>query len=309
MPTPAELRARVVNDVLDSHEQLLYLRHKAGKSLHALAQLYRQYEGENGVQEALNKIHGKVEEALRSRVTGTSAADVVRKQIAADEDDGLGGLPIRTRTPSRRPVRPPSRTSGGGGLNGTHRANLARSKDGAGAAGEPRATPPIQPAPARPSDGRPSSPILDTPASSPSRAPRAAGEPRRSGFAAEAVLEALEGGPKIPSEIGAAVTFSKASVCRALALLEEQGRVIDTRFRRVGPLGGKPSKVWGLPGAEMAPHLGTAPATFPLVDMPSGAARNSEEPLTRREVLDLISAGRQECERAFKRLESLLKIG
>lgn len=305
MLTTAERRAIAVKDVLDSHEQQLYLRHKAGKSLRALSQIYRQYEGENGVQEKINEIHGRVESAVRARTPGASAANVVRNQMAEDEDDGFGGLPIRdARSPSRRPARPPRRTSDGGGLNVAARGELARSQNGAGAAGEsPAATPPIQPAPAQ------SSPELDAPAASPSRAPRAAGEPRQSGFATDEVLEALERGTMIASEIEARIPASNASVRRALRLLEADGRIIDTRFRRTGPLGGKASKVWGLPGSAMTPEEPVPAAkTYPLADMP-GAPAAPEGPITRAELLALLAAARAECERSFKRLESLLKIG
>jgi hypothetical protein len=58
----------VAREVLDAVEMKLWLRRRAGKSIRALAQLYRHLGGENGVEEALEAAQGKINARLIARV-------------------------------------------------------------------------------------------------------------------------------------------------------------------------------------------------------------------------------------------------
>ncbi len=97
------LEAEVAKHVLDDREQQLLARVAQGKSLRALAELYRGvYEGENGVMHAINEARRKVREAINGKrqddnATASAAAErPLDAHLAPDEDEDDGGIPVRS---------------------------------------------------------------------------------------------------------------------------------------------------------------------------------------------------------------------
>lgn len=104
MATRTDVDAQLMREVLDDHEQAL-MRHVArGKSLHVIAQLYRQYEGENGVMHRINEIRAKLKTAAEQRA-------MARELGLEDDPDDTGGIPVRTVPASES-------MNGAGGANG-----------------------------------------------------------------------------------------------------------------------------------------------------------------------------------------------
>lgn len=111
MPTSAALQIDVINEVCNEHEKTLLRRVAQKKSPHALAQLYRgRYEGENGVEEAVDAIKRKIEERMRERLNGSAAraprAPAPKPRPGDEDDDGDGGMPVRRVGRNDSPAQP-----------------------------------------------------------------------------------------------------------------------------------------------------------------------------------------------------------
>lgn len=214
MSVTPQLRAEVIRDVLDAGEQRLILRHTAGKSLDALAQLYPHLEGPNGVQRRLNEITAKVETALDERRNGSLA----RLAQQADDDDNSGGIIIR------------------------HAAS-----NGTGAVpAKPSTAPPSRPAPVPSSS--PSPPVLDTPRPSPPRPPT----PPATASRDAQVLELLREEPRSAANIAQTLAVQRTLIVKALARLKKREAAEPTSeasydYERTGK-GGPPATVWRIAG-------------------------------------------------------------
>lgn len=234
--------AEAIRDCMNPREQQMFLRYRAGKALSGLAATYgRAYGGENGVREKLNELERRVQ----TRLQGSAVA---AGMITEDEDlDNSGGLPVRSVP--------------------------AGTLDGEAAAGEATPTASSPPNPAAASAPVSSPPVeLDSRASSPSR--------DASDEACEHVLAALAGGPKIRSEMAEGTRLTGTAIARAVMKLSRVGRIVERgRFRR--PQGGRPARIWALPGfdgplpahlvspspvaaAAPAPHVPATPAVAPV---------------------------------------------
>jgi hypothetical protein len=133
----------VAREVLDAAEMQLWLRRRAGKSIQALAQLYRHLGGENGVEDALEAAQGKINARL---VAGVDAGhDPEARTVTQAVADLVGAEAL---------------SAGDGRVNGA-----------AGGQSIPRVTPPVA-VPAAPPRSRttPSTPQLAAPPASPATA-------------------------------------------------------------------------------------------------------------------------------------------
>ena len=90
-----------VREVLSPHEQKL-LRLSKSKSLDVLAQIYRMYEGENGVREALDRINAKISEGIPvRRVPPASVGGIPLKRAPAGT---VAGAEQKAAAPPTRPT-------------------------------------------------------------------------------------------------------------------------------------------------------------------------------------------------------------
>jgi hypothetical protein len=92
--TRKALEAEVAARVLSPHQRRLLELADNGKSPHALAQLYRQYEGENGVRSAIEQARAKVRAAING---AAHPGDRPLHAVLADamDEEGDGGIPVR----------------------------------------------------------------------------------------------------------------------------------------------------------------------------------------------------------------------
>jgi predicted ArsR family transcriptional regulator len=228
------MQAEVIRDVLSAHEQQLFLRSKAGKSPDGLAKIYRQYEGPNGVLEALNRIHEKIARGLAERAAeGTPAESIAKLAQLTEDDDDDGGIPVK---------RVPAATNGSG---------PRESVNGAGAAGKSLSTPPIRTAPATSSVPVPALPKLHAPAHSPAPPRKAESEAAERDERVEALLREE---PRSAACIGEKLGVSRALIRKALERLHRKGIAESTGeasfdYTPSGP-GGPPATVWRIVGDQ-----------------------------------------------------------
>lgn len=264
------VRAKVIAEVLSPHEQVLYRKHRRdGKSLGALAQLYRQYEGENGIRECLNRIEEKINQGVRARERGEVGGleRQLTRTFADDGDDSSGGIPVR---------RVPAGTLAGGGTSPA----------------KPASTPPIRSA-SHPSQARDPSVGGSTVGSGSPTVPRRKGS--RMTPEAEArdarVLDALLVRARSVRALGELLGVADLQVVRSsLGRLSVLGKAVKTDHVAFdwqgaggGPGKGRSSVVWVAVGgpAFLAPTRDwekweaqeekPPPKSFPIVDMPSSA--------------------------------------
>lgn len=267
----AEREARIIARDFEPHEQQLFLRHRAGKSSHALAQVYRQYHGENDVREKLNELLARLGSAM-SEQTGTGPAAAAAERAARDEeDDSSGGIPVRSVAAG---------TLNGGGAGG-------------------HSLPPTRPAP-RPSV-LPSAPVLDTQPASPARATRVApggrtDHERDAAVRDEKARVLLEAEPCSAAHIAEALGCSRGAIRKSLERMNRRGVAEPTGeatydFTRSGA-GGPPATAWRLVGD-------TRTVRFPAETHHPATAASRELIRARREKVLAVLMERPRTQRAL----------
>jgi hypothetical protein len=227
--------AQVIRGALSVREQKLLEMSGRGKSADAISKIYREYGGENGVEEALARIREK----LQNAANGHALAGL------PDEDDGLGGIPVRS-VPA-------------GTLNGAGAAPTS-----------PEAIPPRDTAPAASSD-RPSRQELAVRNGSPShggaRKPLTAEERERRNTAILTYLR--EHGESGAAAIARAIGIPEGSIKTELGKLAGNGHVA---CRATGRL-----LLWRMADSEPA----ESPGLPVKVDPPSRRAAAPQSPTER----------------------------
>lgn len=279
-----ELKARVIRDVLDRSEQVLYLQRFAqAKSLDALAKIHRQYEGPNGVAEKLNELQIRVEEECRRRAPG-SLEQRLAQEVETDLDNS-GGIPIK-HVAAAEPAKPSSST----GPPTRPAAATPRNRP------SPRSSPPPAPAPA------PKPEPAAKPAPSRGRPAVLKGQRDR-----ERILAYVgEHGECRQQEIARALGISTGSIGSFTSQLLGEGKLVDRKTGR--------ARYFRLPGAPVAEPTPppAKPAPKPPVPSSNGHALVGAKPrsaYTQEQLLGIIDASREEVTRMFDRLEALVKLG
>jgi hypothetical protein len=252
-----EVQEELVRRVLNGHEQSLLRLAMRGKSLAAIAQLYRQYEGENAVEEALVAIKRKLERAAGQRLK--AATDPTRARVRH-----LPQVAVEVSAADPALVAQGAGSLGSSGSNGrmekpARPAEPARVSE----------TPPNGAAPA--SDrGGPSSSGSSVVAASPAPGRRSAGW----GEARKLVLAALERGPLTVPELLRVTGISRSSASRVFVELREQDKIAGMLMPREPGKPGGSFKVWRLvePGecAHGRPHVECGECAPPLPGVDAG---------------------------------------
>lgn len=285
------LAAEVIREVLSEHEQRLLSMATKGKSLDGLAKLYRQYDGPNGVQDALDKIKAKIEERLQQRVGGEDGEPMLEERVAGffpeeDEDRGLGGVPIRSA--------PRGSMAGAGAGSASTRVE---------------ATPPKAPAPAPSSLG-----LQSTGFNGNGGAPAVNGRvqaSRQEGRDRRAKALALLGVQRMSTKaLAAAMDMERENLKALLQRLEGQGLVVRTTANAYDWPDAKrgrarPSRVWKLvdepegclPASNVASHSSTEVTTKHVESEPDapperlGAAARASSPGLRERIQGAVERG------------------
>lgn len=281
----AQLQAEVIRDVLDPREQQLYLKWKGGKSLHALAQIYRQFEGENGVREHLNELEALIQAAAEQRLNGGATSARAEHARRDEDDDNSGGIPIK-RTSAKTPDP------------------------------KPQATPPSQAPPPSPS-AQPSTASLDADRRTPARSVVPATARRD-----ERVEALLREEPRSAANMAERLGISRAIVRKALERLalrkvaESSGEATWDYRRKIRS--GPPAVAWRIvgdtrtvrvPAADKRPHPST-PAARDVAGQRDALvlAALRERPRSQRALAGDLDSNAHLIRQSLTRLEGLGKV-
>jgi len=281
MPTRTDFDPELLREVLSQDERTLWGYYSRGKSLGAIAQLQRQYEGPNGVREAIEQIEVKLTRAANGeRPLETVLADLREQPDAA-------GLPIRSVP--------------------------AGSMNGAGAEPPPSVAAPPGDQRQRPSSGRLPA-VAETPARRPPNAVIGMARER-------AIRELLERRSATVAELAEEMDVKRNVVDNALARMSSKGIVVAEgsrggsrlwKLKRDAPL---PAIRVDLPTPPPASARAAEPASVAIVninnaggaDLPGLQLRYAECLVTVLE--NLISAHEVIPVELMDRIERVLAVG
>lgn len=249
-----------MREVLSDHERNMLRVAGKGKSLSAMAQLYRQYEGENGVRDALAKIREKVEKALQASVEQAhEPSEFLEDTLSVGErmDEAEASVPVKSAPHARVPD--------------------------AGAGSPPtcvEATPPRVPAPASAGSTRPSRTEFNGNRGAPAGLKRLQVNRRESGERQTQIVALLSVQRMSAARLGQQLGIGKSTLSGVLCRMEDLGiakRSTANAYDWEGADRGKgrPSRVWMLMDE---PEGCLAPAGVSSHTVPMGSVRVSSIP-------------------------------